>query len=226
MFFKDPCLEPFVPYPYQGVLTPRPSARTTCPRSISENFLHRMDTELGMALQVLQRFCSEANLVTHSHSALPPQKIQDTMTSIMYRLLHMTSFPTGSIDEAISLGLLAFCDHLFLQSRYFSVTYPHFSSVYRNCLDGLKTTDEIASRMMLWLLMIGAITIFTTNITWLKECLREHIDLCQVKSWAEMRDILRSFLWIDIFHDTPGKAIFDSIYASEQFYPICGHASL
>jgi hypothetical protein len=68
---------------------------------------------------------------------------------------------------------------------------------------------------MLWLLMVGAISAFTpSEDVWLKECLRKHIDRCQLKSWTEVRNVCKSFMWIDILLDGPGKGIFDSALSS------------
>ena len=32
------------------------------------------------------------------------------------------------------------------------------------------------------------------------------------KSWNEMRGVLKSFMWIGLLHDKPGKDVFDSIF--------------
>lgn len=65
---------------------------------------------------------------------------------------------------------------------------------------------------MLWLLMTGAISLFNiSNETWLRECLREYIDRCQVHTWKEMQHTLESFMWIAALDERLGKQIYDEL---------------
>lgn len=137
--------------------------------------------------------------------------ILDTMASVMYRLLQM-DFETDSGDEVIRLGLLSLSYHIFLQWCDGESAYLYFPSTYKNCLLDPNLTSRFPSQIIIWLLTVGGISIFTTSDdTWLKHSLQEHIVICKLKSWSEMRGILKSFMWIDLLHDKPGKDIFDSI---------------
>jgi hypothetical protein len=137
--------------------------------------------------------------------------ILDTMALVMYRLLQM-GFETASGDEVILLGLLSLCYNIFLQWCDGKLAYLHFPSTYKNCLLDPQLTSSCASQIIIWLLMVGGISIFTaSDDRGLKHSLQEHVVICKVKSWGEMRDILKSFKWIDLLHDGPRKHIFDSI---------------
>lgn len=180
----------------------------------SEEFLNIIDDQLAMTWGVMKRFCSQINLVAETNCRLPGESFLDTMTTVMYRLLHM-SFETGSIDEAVRLGLLALSSHVFLQWKDVRPSYVDFPATYRNCLANLQAVDGFASyHLLLWLLMVGAISIFTTadDDMWLKPWLRVNMNLCEVTSWNKMRDILDSFLWIGLVHDQPGMDMFDSAF--------------
>ncbi|KAF8847825.1 hypothetical protein BDZ45DRAFT_754483 [Acephala macrosclerotiorum] len=136
----------------------------------------------------------------------------ETMTSVMYRLLQM-DFETGSTDEMIRLGLLTFSYNVFLQWK--NVTMPYllqFSATYRNCVSVSEPSSELHSQLMLLILIIGRISkLDCSNDSWTKEHLRKYLEICQVKSWDEMRVILETFMWIGILHDKQGKDIFDSV---------------
>ncbi|KIX02149.1 uncharacterized protein Z518_08088 [Rhinocladiella mackenziei CBS 650.93] len=210
-FFNNPLSEPVVPYPDQELLSIRKSVGVTGSQHNSEGLLRKMDENLAVAWRVMQRFCSIVNLAVETQRMLSPRLLYDTMASVMYRLLYM-NFDPGSVDEAVRLGLLGLTYHIFLQWQYLRLPYVYFPSVYKNCLLDPKLMDGASSQIMLWFLMVGAVSAFTpSDHPWLKDCLREHIDICQVKSWNEMRGILKSFMWIGLLHDKPGKDVFDSV---------------
>ncbi|EXJ76665.1 uncharacterized protein A1O5_01173 [Cladophialophora psammophila CBS 110553] len=216
IFFNNPLSEPVVPYPDQELLSIRNSFWVTGSQHDSESLLHKMDASLVEAWRVLERFCSIVNLAVETQRMLSPGLLYDTMASVMYHLLHM-SFETGSVDEAVRLSLLGLTYNVFLKWQYLRLPYVYFPSIYKNCLRDPKLADGASSQIMLWFLMVGAVSAFTiSDHLWLKDCLRERIDICQVKSWNEMRGVLKSFMWIGLLHDKPGKEVFDSVLSSSS----------
>lgn len=144
----------------------------------------------------------------------------ETMTSVMYRLLDI-KFETGSIAEALRLGLLAFSSHIFLQWQDIRRPYIQFSAAYKDCLVSLKSLDGVSSHIVLWLLMVGGVSVFgASDDEWLKPWLRANSQLCKVRSWPAMRGVMESFIWIGALHDKPGKDLFESalLQASPQVY--------
>jgi hypothetical protein len=175
-------------------------------------FIRNIDNDLAMAWRVMRRFCLLVNLGTQTQRLIYPEIIRETMTAVIYRLLHM-GFAAGSIDETVRLGLLAFSHHVFLQWQDIKLPYYHFPTTYKNCILGLKLADRVSSQLMLWLLMTGANSLFNvSDEAWLRENLREHTDRCQVKTWKEMQEILKSFMWIALLDEQPGKQIYDSLH--------------
>lgn len=45
------------------------------------------------------------------------------------------------------------------------------------------------------------------------------INRCDIHSWSAMRNLLKSFLWIGIVHDRPGRSISDSAIRHEEVHP-------
>lgn len=187
--------------------------------STSDNKIHfqdnielirNMDNDLATAWQVMGRFCLLVNLGTQTQRLMRPEIIHETMTAVIYRLLHM-GFAAGSISETVRYGLLAFSHHVFLQWKDIKLPYHHFPTAYRNCILHLKPIDGVSSQLMVWLLMTGATSVFNiSNEAWFKECLREHTDRCQVKTWKGMQEILKSFMWIVLLDEQLGECIYNS----------------
>lgn len=126
-------------------------------------------------------------------------------------------FEADSFEETLRLGLLAFSSNVFLMWQSIKLPYHYFPASFRDCLVNINALDAVrSSRLLLWLLMVGSITIFTEadDDAWLKPWLRLHMDDCKVRSWDQLQDVLRSFLWIDMLHDTPGRAVFESLQIS------------
>ena len=197
-----------MPYPDLKFLSIQQSTDIIYSQYGSENYLHRMDQNLATIWSVMQRFCSVVNIIAETQQRLSGETIHDTMASVMYRLLYF-KFEAGSIDEAIRLSLLGLSYQVFFQWQDMKLPHPHFPSSLKKCLVNLKTNKGFPPTIMLWFILVGAISGLSDDI-WLKHHLREHIRLCRVKSWGEMRDILKSYMWIDLLHDKPGKDVFES----------------
>lgn len=135
------------------------------------------------------------------------------MGSVMYALLGI-SFSTDRVNEGIRLGMLAFCSHSFLERRGIHLPNGYLYENYRTCFEDINSRPWGNSLVSLWLLMIGKISIFvfdTDDSAWIRSSLREQIGINEVCAWPQLRQILKSFLWIDILHDEPGRKLFESI---------------
>jgi hypothetical protein len=177
----------------------------------NSELIRTVDRDLATAWWVMRKFCLLVNLATQTRRPMYPKIIYETMITVMYRLLRM-SFAAGSVEEAIRLGLLAFCHHVFLQWQDVKPPRYRFLTTYRHCIVRLKLVVGVSSQLMLWLLMTGANSLFQmSEEPWLKDELRECIERCEVKSWKGMEGILRSFMWIELLDEQPWKQIYASL---------------
>lgn len=171
--------------------------------------LDSLNDDIAKAWQFMTNFCLSVNLAVEAGGRIPWESFLSTMTSLMYTLLYM-SFDVSSVNEAIRLGLLSLSSHIFLQWKVARVTYAYLSVSYRNCLHCLECSNSIPPRLISWLLMIGAISVFNQDDhSWLRPRLRASIESCGVESWSDMQDILGSLLWIPLVLEKPGKDFFD-----------------
>ena len=178
--------------------------------------LHDVDERLTVAWRYMIKFCSVINHAVETRQKLSPTMLLETMTSVMYRLLHM-AFRPASLDEAIRLALLGLTYHVFSQWQNLRLPYSYVPPLYESCLQNpalAEMTSTSTSRVVLWLLMVGAVSIFTpaADYPWLKDRLRQQLNTCQIKSWDEVREVFKSFLWIGMLHDKAGKDVFDSVF--------------
>lgn len=186
----------------------------------SEFFLRNIDHELASAWRTVAEFSLTINLAVGSKHQIAIGTFLDTMAAVMYRLLSMTSFEAGSTEEAIRLGLLAFSSSIFLPWKKIGISYDHLASTYKGCLARMSCSNT-PSRLLLWLLMVGAVSVFgDADGEWLKPWLRVIIHLAKVESWVDMQEKLRSLMWIGLVHDVPGKDMFDSVIISGSPIPL------
>lgn len=174
-----------------------------------------MDSGLATAWWVMKRFCLLINLGTQTQRFISQDIIHQTMSAVLYRLLRMR-FTAYSMNETVRHGLLGFAHHAFLQWQDIKLPYYHFTTAYRNCILHLKLIDEVSSQLMIWLLMTGALSVFhVTDETWLVESLREYAAKCKVDTWKEMDNMLKSYMWIPMLDEQPGKQIYKLLNLDE-----------
>ena len=180
-------------------------------QNTNDELTRNLDTGLATCWQVLRRFCLLVNLAAQTQASIHAELIYGTMIAVMYRLLRM-SFSPGSLDQCIRHGLVVFSYHIFLQWQDVRLPYTHFPNIYKEHVLTLKLTGGVSSHLMLWLLMTGATSLYQVeDEEWLRLGLREHVEKCQVRTWNEIQDILKSYMCIVLLDDRPGKGIFDLI---------------
>ncbi|KAI1465806.1 uncharacterized protein F4812DRAFT_466223 [Daldinia caldariorum] len=241
LFFADPIREPYWAYPdfslYDIPCDPgdedEPVLATTT-----------WNAELARAWRAMKQFCTLVNRAAAAGTKLPEQTLLAAMAAVTYRLLHMRRARGAppEAEEAVRVGLLAFCSGVFLQWASVRLPYTHFPRVYRATVVDLalsvpaptpipilgtdhhpygSSPDTASSlpRLLVWLLTIGAVSLFGAADTegWLKPLLRVNLERCGVRSWPAMRAVLDSFMWIGIVHDAPGKALFDSVMSPSLY---------
>jgi hypothetical protein len=204
MFFRQPS-EPVIEYPQQLL----PGADDKIWSQDNTELLRHLDSYLATVWRVMRRFCSLANLGAQTRRLFHPEFIHQTMIAVVYRLLHV-GFADGSIDETVRLGLLAYCHHIFLQWQDVRLPYRHFADAYQNCILRLKLVDGASPRLVLWLLMTGANSVFNvSDEAWLRECWQEHAGACHASRWKQVQGILESFMCISFLDEEPGKRNYD-----------------
>jgi hypothetical protein len=177
----------------------------------SELLANNINESLDRVWGVMEAFSTTINLAAETRGKYPVETLLRIKASVMYRLLNL-SFETGSLDEMIRLSLLAFTFGIFLQWQGIRQRPLHLRKAYKKCLFVFKRMDDVIPRILLWILMVGELSVFDeSDHHWLRPRLQAAIALCGVRSWSEMRDILDSFMWIGLVHENRGKAVYESV---------------
>lgn len=133
------------------------------------------------------------------------------IVSIMYRLAHQR-FERGSVDEAFRLGLIAFSSPIFLCWNKVELADPRFNSAYRDTLETLELSNtNVSPKERLWLVMVAALSMADEpgGVAWFRSRLRSSIESCDVFTWAGVREVLNSVLWIGLMFDSQAKELCD-----------------
>jgi hypothetical protein len=208
VFFGDPSLEPLIPYDLAPPISETSSGIGASPQPVGSSICC---TDLQQAWTAMIRFCSAINYAVKRGRRLPKEVLLSNMGSVMYRVVRI-KHELNPVDGIIRLGLLAFSSHVLLRVRNVPSPHTYLPNLYRDRLLDLPP-EQIPLLSLVWLLMVGHISLFTpADDHWLLSWLRGCLTRLEVNNWDELRDKLKGLLWIDALHDTPGKAIFDTVY--------------
>ncbi|KAK0983326.1 hypothetical protein LTR91_011269 [Friedmanniomyces endolithicus] len=205
VFFHHP-LEPIPAYPVRLLPEFNGTAHTRDTAEVGEV----IDADLAEAWGVMRRFGLLVSLGAQTQRLISTKVINETMTSVLYRLLCMR-YASGSSDEGVRVVLLTYCYHGFLQWGDIKLPCPHLQNAFKEGILALQRSGEVSARFMLWVLMVGAVSIFDEQKeAWLNAMLSQHARR-QQRSWREVQDILKSFLWIPLLDEKRGRSIWDSL---------------
>ena len=162
----------------------------------------------------MKRFCCTINTAAEQNTQLDKEILLEIMASVMYRILDMSEFEPGSIDEMIRLGILVFGSHIWLDVRGIPLPHTYFRQKYQDCLQRFVEL-EAPFFISLWLLITGSIALFTdTDSSWITAQLKTTLQISGSPTWDKVHHEMKSLLWIDFLHDHPAKALYDSITPS------------
>jgi hypothetical protein len=176
-------------------------------------FVDALDPKLGNSWKDLHAFSCLSNLAYQTTRKLSPDTYNEMMISILYRLTHL-SFEDDSLQEAIRTGLLTFSSTIFLTRHYMKQPYEYLVNLFSSALFKLcQSTSIIVPRpIMLWLMILYHVVAYKepSPEDWQSVWLDKAVSLTRVNTWPQAHRILKSIMWVDFVHDTPGKKAFEA----------------
>ncbi|KAH8894515.1 hypothetical protein GQ53DRAFT_839575 [Thozetella sp. PMI_491] len=142
---------------------------------------------------------------------------EELMISILYRLLHQ-EYDSDSPEEALRLAMVIFSSSLFLQYRGHNFYFAGSSDLLHTTLTKLPTRNQVGSpmgRLVVWMhciLAVGSNYDSKTLQPRLPE-LKAAMQKQGISSWADLRETVKDFLWIDCIHDELGEKLYDATVA-------------
>ena len=160
----------------------------------------------------MKYFCMLVDLGLQTQRRIRFETIHDAMTTIMYPLLPINDLLPSSVDENIRIGLLAFSYHVFVQWQDVKPFSYDFLSTYKSHLCSNSIRDNLPSKILLWLSMVGAISLYEIkDEPWLQQLLTDQLRNLGLHSWADMRETLKSVMWISLLDEKPGRDVYEVI---------------
>ena len=176
-----------------------------------EIFPYDIDQDLAEIWLATSRFCGLVNRARKSKRRFPEATLLQVITSVMYRLLHLC-FSALSLNEAIRLALLAFCSQTFLQLPNLKTDDTFLRNAFWECLVNISTSWDESPRFLLWLQMIGAVSVSgAADHVSLGPLLRTSFQKCGVSSWSGLLNVMNSMVWIGLVFDKPGERVYNSV---------------
>lgn len=203
LFFQDDVYEYLPPLPDLG-----PSAPLRASIGIFRGTLSEIWDTLGT-------FCDFINDARSHREKISERLFLDAMASTMYHLSNLGRM-SDRIDEAFRLAMLAFSARTFLQWRGFSIPLTWLVSQCMHAVVPLIGSPErpIDARSLLWLSMVLRLSLPSVGIErseMLDVWLAKTFQSCHLTSWKQVKNVLGSYLWIDIVDDVAGETLYKEL---------------
>ncbi|KAH8678172.1 hypothetical protein BX600DRAFT_146448 [Xylariales sp. PMI_506] len=161
-------------------------------------------------LQYYTRILNEARVPGLRRSDVEYQAV---ISSVQHRLLQLQGTLNDIHSECVRLALLALLTTTFqLHGR--RMRYPYLADRFRECYCALEASTPELRGMMLWLLVVGTMSVYSSDEPWLRE--RRVADVPEL-SWDEARRRLKGIIWIDAIHDVPGRQAYRQLGIQEMY---------
>ncbi|GAD92297.1 hypothetical protein PVAR5_0887 [Paecilomyces variotii No. 5] len=161
----------------------------------------------------LHELTTAINLSHQTKCKLSAGLFQEALISVQYRLQNLI-YNIDDAQEIMRVAMLAISTTLFIDTRDISTKYRLLSEKLRVALQSLEqNANGKWLQLTLWLIFIGKLLVLDgpEDGLWLGEKLLSTIRSLEVTSWAEVRHILKGFLWIDGIYDKAGKSFLEDM---------------
>ncbi|KAH0427157.1 hypothetical protein CcaCcLH18_09824 [Colletotrichum camelliae] len=190
------------------------------------NFVESLDLRLGYIFQDLQDFSVMVNILFRTQK-IDPNKFQQLMTSIQYRLLYL-ELDDNPMAESLRLAMLGFIATLYLHVLGARLRFVWLSNRLRATLQALDMSraETQSSRLLLaWILAIGSTAVFDdSDDVWLLPklaLLRDSLG----QTWPEAKRNLAKVVWIDNIHDPKGLKVFEKLVLHVAQFPLANEGA-
>ena len=182
------------------------SSNTDFPRIPIDTLYSSSDSRLLNVWADLREIAKAANVSSYSKDLHSPSFFQEALISVQYRLQNL-AYESPDEQEILRLAMLAFSSTIF-----FDCSNPFHK--YENLALRLRTALELSERnfndewlrFIVWLIIVmkPLVPDGSCDYPWLLMQLSGAISGLGIKDWAELKQILESFLWVDMLESDFG----------------------
>jgi hypothetical protein len=192
-----------------------PLYRTRSPSRI-RSLVRTVDPRLQIVFRDTREFAHTANTLLGSRTKLPPEVYTAAVLSIQHRLVSLRyglgPGPEGILAEALRVSLVTFEMSVFLLTPSLRNSYGYLHDRLQGCIERLADKggdgEEGIDDLLLWLFLMGAMTMFTAEEPWLLPLARR---LLAGRGWEECVARMRDIMWVDAIHDLAGEQVFRTL---------------
>lgn len=183
-------------------------------------FSETLDQRLCNIWKDLHVFSCMSNLAYQTTGKLSPDTYNETMISILYRLAHL-SLEKGTLQEAVRIALLAYTSTLFMIRPLMQKPYKHLFTLLNSSMLEIyhsASVEKLPPCLLLWLIMVFYMITkgFQNAGEWSHTWLQNAISATRMSTWPEMRQALKSVMWVDFVHDEIGQEAFKTAMSTGQ----------
>lgn len=161
----------------------------------------------------LSELATAINLAHQTRRKLSPENFQEALISVMYRLLHL-DYGVDTKLETLRLSMLSFSSMIFLNFGDKPLNFSVLAERFRNAARLLASlTGGQTVRLTFWMVVVNHLACLNVpgDHVMMQEQLFETSRVLGITSWVEARQILKSFIWIDVVNDKAGKRLFNTL---------------
>ncbi|KAH8892276.1 hypothetical protein GQ53DRAFT_686240 [Thozetella sp. PMI_491] len=158
-----------------------------------------------------REFTQAVNLAFQTGHRIGVRMFQEIVISVHYRLLHLAYDPNDQL-EAVRLAMLALATSIFLKIHDIPGNYRHLAQQVRRSLQSVELSGTAPwTKLVLWIFFVARLSVLpgAEDESWLHERVLQLTHALSLHSWLEVREVLKSHLWLDIVHDKEGKKFFE-----------------
>ncbi len=126
-----------------------------------------VDSRLATIFRDLQYLGALLNTAAVRNRTIGEKQFHEIVHSIQRRLMHLQCTLPDLLGECFRLGMLAFLATLF-QVPQTPFSYPYLETRLKEACQSIETTPNRRD-LLLWLLMVGAMTVYKPNDPWLRD---------------------------------------------------------
>lgn len=167
--------------------------------------------ELAKLWNVLRSFSVTMNEAAFKAIMVPDQFLLDTIVSVMYRLLHISTMATPP-DEAIRLAMISFCTSILIAWRGLRISLPW---IQRQCQQNIQHLIQSNPQCLNAELLLWHLLMYTMTFSPLQADDKEMIEISLIRvaaqsgidCWSGVKAVVTEFLWINIAYDDLAQKI-------------------
>ncbi|KAI5921431.1 hypothetical protein F4810DRAFT_678056 [Camillea tinctor] len=183
------------------------------------SMLHpHLDPRLLCIWADLKEFAKVANMATQTGVKMSSGFFSRLTTSIPYRLVRLQYDPL-SAPELLRLCMLAFTKCILIQVKGLGKHLTYLATSLKTTLLAHRSLSigGVTPPLLIWAVFMTAFSIYEDfDSDWLCEIFTSSVLLLGVRTWLDMKAVLRKFLWIDLVYDKQAELLFQQWHGKEN----------